>query len=200
MYLTQSIIDGLKILGFDKETIKRVAREKSLEEIFLSTLFMNYLIVLVVFLISIMLGSITIGGREINQPVFFGLLMVYPFVFNLWVYFVYGFFGLFAELLNSHKHVKPLISVGFHTGIAYTILIYIIALISSFDPSYGLFLLGVFIVYFLIVMFVSISEIYGFSVPQTLIIVFLPFILFLLLILVLMLFFDLRSIIGFFFV
>ena len=46
MYLSKSLIDGLKILGFDKQTIKTISKEKSLEEIFLSTLFLNYLIFL----------------------------------------------------------------------------------------------------------------------------------------------------------
>jgi len=152
MYLSKSIIEGLKILGFEKDTIKKVSREKSLEEIFLSTLFLNYIIVLAVFFIGTIMGKIELSGREINMPVFFGLLMIYPFVYNLIVYTIYGLFGLIAEMLNRKNHVKPLISVGFHTAIVYTIVIYVIVLLSVLNASYGLFLLGIFLLYFLYTM------------------------------------------------
>lgn len=175
MYLGKSLIDGLKILGFDKETIKKVSKEKSLEEIFLSTLFLNYLIVLVVYIIGVLIGGYNISGREINMPVFFGLLMVYPFAFNLIVYLIYGFFGVTAEMLDKKKHVKPLISVGFHTGIVYAILVYVIALLSTFNLSYGGFLLLFFMLYFMYTMFLSISTIYNYSLGQSLIILFIPF-------------------------
>lgn len=174
MYLSQSIIDGLKILGFDKETIKKVAREKSLEEIFLSTLFLNYLIVLIVFLLTLGMGGITIEGRELNMPVFFGLLMIYPFAYNVIIYVLYGLFGIVAELLNNHKKVKPLVSVGFHTAIVYSILIYIIGILATYDPLYSLFLLGIFIIYFLLTMFLAITTIYNFSGAQTIIVLLIP--------------------------
>jgi len=198
MYINKSIIDGLKILGFDKETIKKVSREKSLEEIFLSTLFMNYIIVLVVFIITTLSGGITIQNREINQPVFFGLLMVYPFVFNLVVYAIYGFFGFIAELLNNRSHIKPLVSVGFHTAIVYTILVYIIGLLSTFDLAYGLFLLGIFFIYFLFTMFLSIKVIYQFSTPQTLIIILLPIMFAFIILLAILSVVELRTVIAFF--
>lgn len=198
MYISQSIIDGLKILGFDKETIGKVSREKSLEEIFLSTLFMNYLIVLVVFICTTLTGGVSFGGRDINQPVFFGLLMIYPFVYNLIIYVIYGFFGVVAELLNNKKHVKPLISVGFHTAIVYSILFYVIGLLGTFDPAYGLFLFAVFCIYFLFTMFLAISEIYNFSGAQTLIIIIIPIMLVFLVLLALMTYFDLKTIVDFF--
>lgn len=175
MYLTKSIIEGLKILSFDKETIKRVSREKTLEEIFLSTLFLNYIIVLVVFLIGSFIGNISINGRELNMPVIFGILMIYPFTYNLIVYVTYGLFGLIAEMLDKRKSIKPLISVGFHTAIVYSIIVYVIALMSTFNLTYGFFILGLFMLYFLYTMFLSISTIYGYSFGQTLIVLFVPF-------------------------
>lgn len=173
-YLSQSLVQGLAILGFDKETIKKVAREKSLEEIFLSTLFLNYLFVLIVYAITVFMGGISIEGRELNMPVFFGLLMVYPFLFNVLVYVVYGFFGLMAEIINSKNHVKPLISVGFHTAIVYTIVFYIIGFLGLLSLSYGAILLGLFGVYFLYTMFLSISTIYNYSFAQSLIVILIP--------------------------
>ncbi|MDA3855967.1 MAG: hypothetical protein PF569_06900 [Candidatus Woesearchaeota archaeon] len=177
MYLSKSILDGLKILGFDKETIKTVSREKSLEEIFLSTLFLNYVIVLVVFILVKLSEGITIMGRDLNPPVFFGLLMVYPFIYNVVIYGIYGLFGLFAELINPSKKVKPLLSVGFHTAIVYTILIYIIGLVTTYSVNLGMFLLSFFVIYFLLSMFLSLSIIYNYSHAQTLIVLFLPLLL-----------------------
>jgi hypothetical protein len=175
LYITESIINGLRILGFDKETIKKVSREKSLEDIFLSTLFLNYVIVLVLFTISLINGGFNINGRELNQTVFFALLMMYPFVFNLIVYIFYGFFGFVAEVLDKKKKIKPLISIGFHTAIVYSIIIYLIVLFASFNVTYALFLFVVFMVYFIYVMFLAISTIYNYSLPQTLIIIMVPF-------------------------
>lgn len=174
MYLAQSLVDGLKILGFDKETIKKTSKEKSLEEIFLSTLFMNYLIVLVIFIAAMITNTITINGNELNMPVLFGFLMIYPFAYNLFVYCLYGFFGLMAEMVNRKTHVKPLIAVGFHTAIVYTILVYIIALIAIFNLSYAIFLLCAFGLYFIYAMFVSIHTLYQYTIGQTLIVILLP--------------------------
>lgn len=205
MYLYKSIADGLKILGFDKETIQKVSKEKSLEEIFLSTLFLNYLIVLIAFFIGIIAGDVSTGslvikGLNFNMPVLFGLLMVYPFVYNVIVYIIYGLFGVIAEMLNSSKRVKPLISVGFHTAIVYTILVYIISLLAIFNPTYGLFLLIVFLFYFLLSMFLSISTLYNYSSAQTLIILFVPLIIVFTLLLVTLYFVDPRTLIGIFLV
>jgi len=176
MYILKSLSEGLRILGFDKPTIKTVSREKDLEEIFLSTLFLNYLIVLIVYLFGILIGGYSINGRELNMEVFFGLLMIYPFIYNLIIYIIYGFFGATAELMNSKKHIKPLISVGFHTGIVYSILILIICTIaSSIGFELGLILLGIFALYFLYTMFISISTIYKFSLGQTLTVLMIPF-------------------------
>lgn len=176
MYIAHSIIEGLKILGFDKETIKKTSQEKSLEEIFLSTLFVNYMIILIVYLIAMINGNYSLQGKEINTPVLFGFLMIYPFAYNLVVYGIYGFFGLMAEMINKKTQVKPLIAVGFHTAIVYTILIYIIALIAMFNLSYALFLLCAFFAYFIYTMFVSIHTIYNYSLGQTLIVIMLPII------------------------
>ncbi len=174
-YILHSLMEGLRILGFDKETIKTVSKEKNLEEIFLSTLFLNYLLVLFVYLIGIVIGGYSIMGRELNMTVFFGLLMVYPFAYNLIVYLTYGFFGLVAEMLNNKNHIKPLISVGFHTAIVYSILFFVIAALTTIDVSYGGFLLGVFALYFLYTMFLSISTIYDYSLGQVLMTLFIPF-------------------------
>jgi hypothetical protein len=179
MYILKSLAEGLRILGFDKPTIKTVSREKDLEEIFLSTLFLNYIIVLFVYLIGIMVGGYSIGNRELNMEVFFGLLMVYPFVFNLKIYLLYGFFGITAELLNPKKHVRPLISVGFHTAIVYSIVLLIIAMLSLFlGFELGAILFGVFFAYFLYTMFLSISTIYNYSFGQSLTVLMIPFLVF----------------------
>jgi len=201
MYLTRSITEGLKILGFDKETIKSVSKERSLEEIFLSTLFLNYLIILIVFTITTISGPISISGRELNKEVLFGLLMVYPFAYNIVVYCTYGFFGLVAEMLKKKNITKPLISVGFHTAITYSIIFYIIALLSTFNLNYGLFLYFLFIIWFILTMFLSISVIYKYSFPQTLIIVFIPFLLFGTLFLILIILYPeiIRTILSFIF-
>ena len=123
MYTIKSLVEGLGILGFDKDVIRKVAREKNLEEIFLSNLSINYFLVMITFFVSLAIGGFRIEGRELNMPVFFGLLMVYPFIFNTVVYILYGFFGLMAELLDKRKTVKPLLSVGYHTAVVYSILL-----------------------------------------------------------------------------
>ena len=94
MYLAHSIFEGIKILALDKEAIKRNSREKNLEEIFLSTLFLNYLIVLILYLISTLNGGFSIEGRALNPSIFYGLLMIYPFFFNLAIYLVYALIPL----------------------------------------------------------------------------------------------------------
>ena len=177
MYISKSIIEGLKILGFDKKTIKKTAREKSVEEIFLSTLFLNYIIVLVAFIIGILKGGYSISGRAIEPTVLYAILMIYPFLFNIVIYLVYAFFGIFAELVNPKKHIQPLLSVGFHTGIVFTLIVYIIALIATLDITFALFLFVAFILYFLYTLFVVMHTIYGFSLEQSLIAIILPFLL-----------------------
>jgi len=202
MYLTKSLIEGLRILGFDKETIKNISREKNLEEIFLSTLFLNYIIVLVVYILGLFAGGYSLQNREINMPVFFGLLIIYPFAYNLVVYGVYGFFGLMAELLDNKKNVKPLISVGFHTALVYTILVYVIALLSTINLVYGAFLLSAFALYFVYTMFLAISIVYNFSLNHTLIVLLFPLFVFALLLIVSTLIYPetLRNILSIFFV
>lgn len=202
MYIIDSIKEGISILCFDKETISTVSKEKSLEEIFLSTLFLNYLLVLVVYVFGLLIGGYSISGRELNMPVFFGLLMIYPFAFNLAVYFLYGFFAIMADMVDSKKHIKPLISVGFHTAIVYAILVAIIGIISTINLSLGSILFGVFMLYFLYTMFLSISTIYNFSFGQSLIVLFTPILLIGILLLVLNIFLPgtLRGVIMFFLV
>ena len=185
MYITKSIIDGLKIIGFETQTIKKLAREKSLEEIFLSNLFLNYLIVLVIYILGLIQGTFTIEGREINMPILFGFLMVYPFLFNLGVYLIYGLFGFVAEMIDPKSHIKPLLSVGFHSSIVYTIILYIIGLIATFNTIYALFLLIIFSLLFIIVMFRVLGVVYNFSLHQVLIVLFIPFLLIGILILIL---------------
>lgn len=176
MYIKKSLIEGLKILSFDKETIKDVSREKSLEEIFLSTLFLNYLLVLIVYLLGLAMGGFTFQEKSVNMPVFFSLLMIYPFAFNLIIYVIYGFFGLTSEMIDSKNRVKPLMSVGYHVAIVYSFLIFIIAALSAkLGSAYGLFVLSVFLAWFIYTMFISLSTVYKFSLPQTLIVLFIPF-------------------------
>ena len=177
MYVRTSLSQGLRILSFDKETIKHVSREKSLEEIFLTTLFINYLLVLVTYFLGLVSGGFYLAGREINMPVFLGILLIYPFAFNFVVYFLYGFFALVAEVINPKKYVEPLMSVGFHSAIVYSFLIFIVAFVSLYlGPAYGIFVLSVFFAWFIYTIFVSISELYRFTLPQTLIVLIVPFI------------------------
>ncbi len=177
MYIRTSLFQGLKILSFDRETIRHVSREKSLEEIFLTTLFINYLLVLVTYFLGLVSGGFYLAGREINMPVFYGILLVYPFAFNFIVYFLYGFFALMAEVINPKKHIEPLMSVGFHSAIVYSFLIFVVAFVSLFlGLAYGVFVMSVFFAWFVYTLFVSISELYRFSLPQTLIVLILPFI------------------------
>lgn len=176
MYLTKSLMDGLKILGFDKDTIKSVSRERSLEEIFLSTLFLNYIIVLIVYTISVSFGGVYFEGKPLNMSVVYGLLMVYPFVFNLCVYLLYGFFGIMAEMLDKRKKIEPLMSVGFHTAIVYTIVFYIIALSAIWSMKFALLMIAAFLVFFIYVMFNTIITIYKYSFGQALIVLFVPFV------------------------
>jgi hypothetical protein len=175
LYLSQSILEGLRILGFDKASIKSVSRERNLEEIFLSTLFLNYFIVLFLYILSLTIGSFSIEGRALNMNVVYAFLMIYPFLFNLIVYVLYGFFGFIAEIIDSKNRIKPLISVGFHTAIVYSIIMYVFALIGFFDIYLGLFLFSAFMLYFLYIMFLSLSVIYDFSFEQSLIVLFFPF-------------------------
>lgn len=194
MYIGKSLINGLKILGFDKEAISDIAREKSLEEIFLSTLFFNYMIVLIVFFVSLISGGVTIDGRDLNENVFFGLLMIYPFVYNLIIYAVYALFGGVSELLQKAKSVKPLIAVGFHVGIVYSIIIAIVGVGFVLNVTYGLFLLVVFLLYFFLTMFLAISTLYKYSFNQTLIILFIPILIFVVIVLLLGSFVDMSII------
>lgn len=175
MYLAHSLFEGVKILTLDKETIKKTAREKDLEEIFLSTLFMNYLIVLLIYLISLLNGGFSIEGRALNPSIFYAMLMIYPFFFNLMVYIIYGLFGGVAELLEKKTHVKPLMSVGYHTAIVYSVLFYFIFLALTYDLIYGLFLITGFVLYFIYAMFVVLKTVYRYSGNQTAIVVLLPF-------------------------
>ena len=177
--MKNSFYEGLRILSFDRDTIKKVSKEKSLEEIFLSTLFLNYLLVLVVYIIGVAIGGFTVGDKSLNMPVFFGLLMIFPFTYNLIVYLLYGLFALFAELLHAKGGTAhQLLSVGFHTAFVYSIVIFIVALVSSqLGTKYAIIVLSIFFLWYLYSLFVSISEVYDFSLPQTLIVLFLPFLL-----------------------
>ena len=175
MYLGHSLYEGIKILALDKKTIKDTAREKNLEEIFLSTLFLNYIIVVILYIISLLNNGFTIEGRALNPSIFYGLLMIYPFFFNLVVYLVYGLFGGVAELLEKKAHIKPLLSVGFHTAIVYTVLFYFIFLAFTFNVIYGLVLISGFLLYFIYAMFVVLKTVYSFSGNQTVIVLLVPF-------------------------
>lgn len=176
MYLSQSILQGLKILTLDKKTIKSTAREKNLEEIFLSTLFLNYLIVVIIYIISMINGGFSINERALNPTVFYAIIMIYPFFFNLMIYLIYGLFGIVAEHVEKKAHVKPLLCVGFHSAIVYAILFYAIFLAMTFDLAYGLFLLGGFALYFIYAMISILKIVYNFSGNKIAIVVFLPFV------------------------
>ena len=179
MYIIHSIIDGLKILAFDKQVIQRVSKEKSLEDIFLSTLFVNYIVVLVCFLVAVVMGGqLFVENKMLNMPVFMGFLLMYPFAFNVAVYAVYAFFGLMSELINSKNHVRPLLSVGFHTAIAYTLILYGIAIVTTASIQVGAFIFGAFVFYFLVTMFYVISVVYKYSFAQSLMVLLIPLLLF----------------------
>ncbi len=189
-YLSKAVVDGLTILGFDRKTIKRVSQEESLEEIFIATLFLNYFIVLIIYILGLLTGGYRIEGRLLNPSVLYGILMIYPFFFNLVVFLLYGLFGAVSELLDKKKHIKPLLSVGYHSAIVYTLIFYIIGLLMTIDVSYGVFLFGAFVIYFIYSMFINLSTIYGFSLEKTLITIFVPFTFIGMLILVLALMFP----------
>ncbi|MFW5704771.1 MAG: hypothetical protein ACOCXG_02915 [Nanoarchaeota archaeon] len=174
MYICNSMLEGLKILGFDKKAIREASTEKKLEDIFLSNIFVNYFIVMIVYLAGLLSGGFSLGGRELNMPIIYALLMIYPLAFNLVVYGVYGFFGLFAEMLDKKKTIKPLLSVGFHASIVYTILFAVIGAFALINPSYGLFLGIAFDIYFIFAMFKIISVVYGFSHNKTVMVVMVP--------------------------
>ncbi len=178
MYIIHAIIDGLKILAFDKQVIKKVSREKSLEDIFLSTLFVNYMIVLVCFLVAIVMGGqLYIEDKMLNMPIALGFLLMYPFAFNVVVYGIYSFFGLMAELVDTKKHIKPLLSTGFHTAITYALILYGIAIITSASVMIGMFIFSAFVFYFLITMFYIISVVYKYSFAQSLMVLLIPLLL-----------------------
>lgn len=175
MYIVHAIVDGLKILSFDKQVTKKVSKEKSLEDIFLSTLFVNYMVVLVCFLVIVSMGGqLFIEDRPLNMPVVMGFLLMYPFAYNIVVYILYSFFGLMAEIVNAKNHVKPLLSAGFHSAIAYAPIIYAIAIVFTASISIGLILFAVFGIYFLIAMFHTISIVYKYSFAQSLIVLLIP--------------------------
>ena len=175
MYIIHALIDGLKILSFDKQVIRRVSKEKSLEDIFLSTLFVNYMVVLVCFLVIVAMGGqLYLEDRMLNMPVLMGLLLMYPFAFNIVVYAIYSLFGLMAELVNTKNHVRPLLSTGFHSAIAYAPILYGIAVITTASITFGLVLLGLFIAYFLVIMFYIISTIYKYSFAQSMMVLLIP--------------------------
>lgn len=175
MYIVHAIVDGLKILSFDKQVIKRVSREKSLEDIFLSTLFVNYMVVLVCFLVIVAMGGqLYLEDRPLNMPVVMGFLLMYPFAYNIAVYALYSFFGLMAEIVNTKNHIRPLLSAGFHSAIAYAPIIYAIAIVLTASVSVGLLLLAVFGLYFLVSMFHTISAVYKYSFAQSLIVLLIP--------------------------
>lgn len=178
MYIIHAMVDGLKILSFDKQVIKKVSKEKSLEDIFLSTLFVNYMVVLVCFLVIVAMGGqIYLEHMPLNMPVIMGFLLMYPFAFNIAVYAMYSFFGLMAELVNTKNHVRPLLSTGFHAAIAYAPILYGIAVITTASVSIGLLLISAFAVYFLVSMFYTISTLYHYSFAQTLMVLLIPMLL-----------------------
>ncbi|MCA9486042.1 hypothetical protein H6501_02690 [Candidatus Woesearchaeota archaeon] len=190
MYIGRSLAEGLQILSFNKQVIRKISRERNLEEIFLTTLFVNYLIVMVFYLASFISGGFFLEGRVLNPHFVYAILMVYPFAFNLFVYVLYGVFSLMAELLDKKLRFRPLLSVGFHTAVVYALFFYAIVLVSTFSLSAGLFLFLLLFLYFLYSLFLSLSVVYSFSLPQTLIVLFVPFVVLGFLFLLLFLFFP----------
>ncbi len=173
-YLINSIRDSFEILKLNKRVLNRVTSERSLEEIYLSNLFLNYLFALIVFSIFVFVGDIKINGRELNSVVFLGLLLIYPFFFNTFVYVLYLLFGLSAEIINRKKHIEPLIHIGFHSSLIYSIFMFIIFFLAVIKGFFGLFILDLVIIYFLYSMFFIIKETYDFSNQKTLISLLIP--------------------------
>ena len=102
---------------------------------------------------------------------------MYPFAFNVVVYGIYSFFGLMAELVDTKKHIKPLLSTGFHTAITYALILYGIAIITSASVMIGMFIFSAFVFYFLITMFYIISVVYKYSFAQSLMVLLIPLLL-----------------------
>ena len=172
------LLMDLKILAFDKQVIQRVSKEKSLEDIFLSTLFVNYMVVLVCFLVTVAMGGqLYIEDKMLNMPVTLGFMLMYPFAFNVVVYAIYSFFGLMAELVNTKKHIRPLLSTGFHTAVTYALILYGIAIITTASVAIGAFVFAAFAFYFLITMFYVISTVYKYSFAQSLMVLLIPLLL-----------------------
>ncbi len=173
MEIYKSLRLGLDILKFKKSAILKASRDKDLEEIFLETLFFNYILVLVTFIVSLFAGGFRIGGNAINQMVFFSLLMLYPFAFNVIIYFLYSIYGYVAELIYKQQKVKELVGVGFHIGIVYAFLIYILFFLTLLNPQLGVYLFAAFFVYFIYSLFIVIKLLYKFTGEQTLLVLFL---------------------------
>ena len=170
----RQISSGLRLLDFKEDAINKFKKEKSLEDIFLSNLFVNYFLCLITFTLFLIFGEFSFNQEAINTAIFLAFLLIYPFLYNILVYIVYGIFGFTAEVLEPKKHIKPLISIGYHISIIYSLFFFIIASIFLISPLLGKILLVIYFIYFFIHLFITISKVYNFSLPKTLIVVLAP--------------------------
>ena len=177
MSFRATFCDGAKILDFHKKTIKKVSKEKKLEDSFLNNLLLNFCVVLILFLTILSFNTNSAANQKLNLYILFGVLLIYPFIFNTIVYLWYSLFGFVAEMLGAKDEVKSLLSVGFHSTFIYAIFISIIGTIMFWNSGLGKILFWIIILHFLCVTFASIKEIYKFSNQKTLMCIFVPFIL-----------------------
>lgn len=166
MQLYKTLKEGVDVLKCKSTSIRQISRDKDLEEVFLVNLFLNYIIVLVFFFFMIGSGVKNVFGG-INDQSLFALLLIYPFIYNLVIYLIFGLFGILAEFLNRKKKVKPMLSVGYHVGVVYAVLVYIIALIGVINPVYSFYLSIILFIYFLYMMLVSMKSVYKLSGNET---------------------------------
>ena len=169
-----SLKEGIKILELNKMTINLLKYQKKLEDIFLENLIVNYFLCMVLFFIFLGFGDYRVGNTIINSSFFLGFLLLYPFLYNLFIYIVYLIFGISAEFIDNKKNIRPLMTIGYHTSIIYSFIFFFLALAFVYNKIVGLILLLIYLSYFLINMFCVISEVYHFSLHKTLIVLFVP--------------------------
>lgn len=175
MYISQMLKTGYKILTFDKETIKHNSNPKFLEDCFFSNLLFNYLLVLIFFLFYLSTNSYSIGLVEVNRYILLSVLLVYPFIYNLVIYIFYSIFGLLAEFIKSKNKVKSFMTIGYYTGVFYSIIFYILALLVNYNYPMAVFISIFVFIYFIISIFIFLKEIYKLSTLEINIVILLFF-------------------------
>ena len=174
MYLTKSLKDGIEILLFNKKAIKRLSKEQSFEEIYLSNLFINYALVMLIYFIIVLGNGLAIGGREINKDVFLGLLLLYPLLYNTIIYVIYIFYGIFSEIIEKKNLFNKFLVLGFHKAYIFNFLFFVNLIIFFLNVSIGKFIFSIILSYFFILIFYIISCFYRFSFAKVLQVFLIP--------------------------